>query len=254
MITKSISLINTILIFLLFTNCLCSDSESRLKGEYLKQYQEHKTYIFQTKLASCLNLISTSLQGNEGNKYLHEAIKKTKLNRDKFYEKYTIALITQCINNVNEAQLEYLLTPENVEEYDMNNQTLLNLIKLDYEITTLSLTEEENEVKKVIDEIIKENEKGKKKSGIFSFLDTNTLIKILCGCVPFILFFIYNSRKMFQTENKKELDEGTKEILEAIKEKGKKSPNYKETDKEKEDKDKEKKEEKEKKDNKEKQD
>ena len=132
----------------------------------------------------------------------------------------------------------------------MNNQTLLNLIKLDYEITTLSLTEEENEVKKVIDEIIKENEKGKKKSGIFSFLDTNTLIKILCGCVPFILFFIYNSRKMFQTENKKELDEGTKEILEAIKEKGKKSPNYKETDKDKEDKDKEE----EKKDNKEKQD
>ena len=240
MISKSVNFIYIIFLFCLINISICSESESRLKGEYLNQYQEHKTYIFQTKLASCLNLLSQSLKGEQGNKYLHKAIKETKLNRDKFYEKYTIALITQCINNINEGQLEYLLIPENVDSYDLKNQTLINLIKLDYEITTIELTPEEKEVKKVIDDILAENNKGKKKKSFLGFLEPNTLIKILCGSVPFILFFIYNSRRMIKTPEKKEIDEATKEMLEAIKERGKKSPNYKEPEKEKENKDKDK--------------
>ena len=248
MISRSINII-IFFLFAIFAVIFCSESEYKLKGEYLNQYQEHKTYIFQLKLASCMSLISHSLKGPEGNKYLHQAIKKTKLNRDKFYEKYNIALITQCINNVNEGQLEYLLVPENVDAYNVTtNSTLLNLVKLEYEITTLDFTPEEREVKKVIDEIIEENEaKKKKKKSLLGFLDYNTLIKILCGSVPLLIFFIYNSRKMFQKPEKKELDEGTKELLEAIKARGKNSPNYKET---KEDKEKEKEKEKEEKDNK----
>ena len=254
MISKSINIISIIFLFLLFNITFCGESESRLKGEYLNQYQEHKTYIFQIKLTSCINLITQSLKGPEGNKYLHKASKETKLNRDKFYEKYIIALITQCINNVNDGQIDYLLIPENVDKYDLTNDTLTNLIKLDYEITTLEFTPEEKEVKKVIDEIMEENDKGKKKKSIFGFLEPNTLIKILCGSIPFIIFFIYNSRRMIQNPEKKELDDGTKELLEAIKERGKKSPNYKEPDEKKEekDKDKDKKEIKENKDNKEK--
>ena len=256
MISKSINIISIIFLFLLFNITFCGESESRLKGEYLNQYQEHKTYIFQIKLTSCINLITQSLKGPEGNKYLHKASKETKLNRDKFYEKYIIALITQCINNVNDGQIDYLLIPENVDKYDLTNDTLTNLIKLDYEITTLEFTPEEKEVKKVIDEIMEENDKGKKKKSIFGFLEPNTLIKILCGTIPFVIFFIYNSRRMIQNPEKKELDDGTKELLEAIKERGKKSPNYKEPDKKKEekDKDKDKKEIKENKDNKEKTD
>ena len=169
MISKSINIISIIFLFLLFNITFCGESESRLKGEYLNQYQEHKTYIFQIKLTSCINLITQSLKGPEGNKYLHKASKETKLNRDKFYEKYIIALITQCINNVNDGQIDYLLIPENVDKYDLTNDTLTNLIKLDYEITTLELTPEEKEVKKVIDEIMEENDKGKKKKSIFFF-------------------------------------------------------------------------------------
>jgi len=232
----------------LFNNISCSESESKLKGEYLSQYQEHKTYLFQIKLTSCLNLISQSLKGQTGNKYLHAAIRKTKLNRDKFYEKYTIALITQCINNINEGQLDYLLIPENVDAFDINNQTLLNLIKLDQEITSLEFTPEEKEVKKVIDDILEENNKKKiKKKTFFGFLDSGTLMKILCCAMPLIIFFFCNSRRMFKQPEAKELDSATKEMLELIKERGKKSPNYKETSQEKEDKEKDKKDNKDKK-------
>ena len=122
------NLINIILIFFIFNLTLCSDP--KLEGEYLNQFQEHKTYEFQTKLAACLNLITHSLRGPDGNIYLHKAIKNTKLDRNQFYEKYTIALITQCINNINQGQLEFLLTGENVDAYDTKNATLLNLIKL----------------------------------------------------------------------------------------------------------------------------
>ena len=238
----------------LFNNISCSESESKLKGEYLSQYQEHLTYLFQIKLTSCLNLISQSLKGQTGNKYLHAAIRKTKLNRDKFYEKYTIALITQCINNINEGQLDYLLIPENVDAFDMNNQTLLNLIKLEQEITSLEFTSEEKEVKKVIDDILEEkvkkviddileenNKKKKKKKTFFGFLDSGTLMKILCCAMPLVIFFFCNSRRMFKQPEAKELDSATKEMLELSKERGKKSPNYKETSQEKEDKEKDKK-------------
>ena len=96
---------------------------------------------------------------------------------------------------------------------------------------------EKGREKKVIDEIMAENDKGKKKKkSIFGFLEPNTLIKILCGSIPFIIFFIYNSRRMIQNPEKKELDDGTKELLEAIKERGKKSPNYKEPEEKKEEK------------------
>ena len=237
-----------IIFLFLFNNISCSESESKLKGEYLSQYQEHLTYLFQIKLTSCLNLISQSLKGQTGNKYLHAAIRKTKLNRDKFYEKYTIALITQCINNINEGQLDYLLIPENVDAFDMNNQTLLNLIKLDQEITSLEFTPEEKEVKKVIDDILEENNKKKiKKKTFFGFLDSGTLMKILCCAMPLVIFFFCNSRRMFKQPEAKELDSATKEMLELIKERGKKSPNYKETSQEKEDKDKNKKDDKDKK-------
>ena len=217
MISKLSKINNILLIFILFNLTICP--EPKLQGEYLNQYEEHKTYIFQTKLASCLNLITHSLKGPDGNIYLHRAIKKTKLDRNQFYEKYTIALITQCINNINQGQLEFLLTPENVDAYDTKNETLLNLIKLNYEITSLEFTEEENEVKKVIDEILAK----------LSFLDTNTLLKIVVGALPLIGFFFFQSRRMVQEQPKKELDDATKEMLELIKQKGKKSPNYKET-------------------------
>ena len=228
MLSKLTNLINIIVIFLIFNLAFCSDP--KLEGEYLNQFQEHKTYVFQTKLAACLNLISHSLKGPDGNIYLHKAIKNTKLDRNQFYEKYNIALITQCINNINQGQLEFLLTGENVDAYDTKNATLLNLIKLNYEITTVQLTEEENEVKKVIDEIMEKNEK-KKKNGSFLdlFLDYGTLLKIASCVIPFLLFFFFQSRRMLSPPTKKELDENTKELLDLIKQKGKKSPNYKET-------------------------
>ena len=143
-------IINIFLFLLIIKISYSSDVESKLKGEYLHQFQEHKTSIFQIKLVSCLSLISTSIRDPDGNIYLHQAIKKTKLDRDKFYDKYTIALITQCINNINEGQLEYLLIPENVDNYNLKNETLVNLLKLDYEINTLELTYEENEISKAI--------------------------------------------------------------------------------------------------------
>ena len=227
-----------ILIFILLINILiASNIESRLNPDYQLHYKEHQTSYFQFKLISCLSLISTSLKNKDGNIYLHQAIKKTKLDRDKFYDKYTIALITQCINNINDGQMNYLLIPENVDNYDINNKTLLNLIKLDYEITTLELTYEENEIKKAIDEIVTKKDKGKQDSGIL-FFSLNSVIKFICCAIPFGLFLLYNTKRMMDQDHKKEMDEGTKELIEMIKARGKNSPNYKEPKNEEENKDK----------------
>ena len=221
--------IRIFILFSLIKKSYLSKSESKLTGEYLYQFQEHKTTVFQFKLVSCLSLISSSLNSPGGNIHLYDAIKKTKLNRQKFYDKYTIALITQCINNINQGQMDYLLIPENVDNYDVQNKTLLNLLKLDYEINTLELTPEENEVSKAIEEVVKNNEKNKKekKSG-FLFFDINTIIKFVIFAIPFGLFLLYNTMRMLKKDHKKEMDEGTKELIEMKKQKGKNSPNYKE--------------------------
>ena len=222
--------INLFIIFLLIKVYYSESVESKLTGEYKYQFQEHKTSIFQMKLIACLSLISNSLKGNDGNIYLHQAIKKTKFNREKFYEKYTIALITQCINNINQGQLEYILIPENVDNYNIQNQTLINLLKLDYEINNLELTYEENEINKEIEEILEKNDKSKKKKNSSNplYFDANTIIKIISLSLPVLLFFLYNSMRMMKKDHKKEMDEGTKELLDLIKERGKNSPNYKE--------------------------
>ena len=223
-------LINIVIFLLIINISYSADAETKLSGEYLHHFQEHQTSIFQLKLVSCVSLISTSIKSEEGNIYLHRAIKKTKLNREKFYDKYTIALITQCINNINEGQMDYLLIPENVDNYNIKNETLQNLLKLDYEINTLELTYEENEISKAIEEVLEKNEKNKenkKKSN--SFFNVNTLIKFVSFAIPVGLFFLYNSMKLMQKEHKKEMDESTKELLEMIKQRGKNSPNYKET-------------------------
>ena len=232
------------LLFLFFNTFNSTESSSQLKGEYLRQYQESQSAEFQMKLVSCLNLILTSLKGPEGNKDLHKAIRETKLDRGKFYDKYIISLTTQCINNIVKGQLEYLLIPEYIDIFNATtNATLSNLTKLEHKITTLDLTSEEEEIKKFIDEIMEENEKRgqKKKKSLFSFLDYNTLLKIICGAIPFLTFFIFNYMRMMKEPEKKELNEADKEMLELIKQKGKKSPNYKEpTKEEKEEKEKDK--------------
>ena len=215
--------IASIFLFILLINILLtSNLESRLKTEFLNHYQEHKTSNFQFKLISCLSLISTSINNQEGNLYLKEAMKKTKLNREKFYDKYTIALITQCVNNINEGQLDYLLIPENVDNYNLKNKTLLNLIKLDYEITTLELTDKENEIMSAINEVVRKKE-DRKNSG-FVFFNLNRVIKFICCAVPFGFLLLYNTKKKMEIEHKK----GTKEFLEMVKSKEKNNSKSKE--------------------------
>ena len=225
------SLIKIFLFLFLTKNTHSSDAELKLRGEYLHQFQEYKHGLFQTKLMACISLIGESIKSQEGNIHLHRAIKNTKLNREKFYDKYTIALITQCVNNINEGQLEYLIIPENIENYNLNNNTLLNLLKLDYEINTLELTYEENEIKKIIDEVYKKNDvnKVKKKKSFLDFFDKTFILKCLTIAGPILFFLFHQSFKMLKKEGNKELDPATKEMLELIKARGKKSPNYKET-------------------------
>ena len=127
--------------------------------------------------------------------------------------------------------MEYLLIPENVDNYNVNNQTLQNLLKIDYEINTLELTYEENEIFKALEEVLEKNDKNKNIKKSNSIIDVNTIIKFISFAVPFGLFLLYNSMRMLKKEHKKEMDEGTKELLELIKERGKNSPHYNENTK-----------------------
>ena len=217
-----------ILLSIFFQIILTTNPKDKLSEENLHKYQEYQTSLFQIKLTSCLSLIQYSLKG-EGNAQLRKAMKSTKFKRSDFYDKYVIALITQCINNINEGQINYLLIPENLDNYNLKNKTLSNLIQLNYEIKSLELTYEENEINKHINNLVEKSNSKKPKDGL-GFLDSKNLIKILAVVGPFIILLIFNGvRNRGDTKKDFELDEGTKELLNAIKERGKNSPNYKET-------------------------
>lgn len=214
-----------------------NDNNNPNVNDFPYSTEEIKTTNFQIRVTACLSLIQSSLQSSEGNKYLIKAISKTKMDREKFYDKYTIALIYQCVNKIKQNQIEYILTPENVENHEYSNETVIDLLKLDYEIKTVELSEEEN---LLLNELNSQFTQKPKKDGD-SFWSGN-MKKILFFVIPMIALFLFNNyRNLNRTPEKKKNDPATEELVNAIKARGKKSPNYKETvdDKEK-DKEKEK--------------
>lgn len=194
------------LVLILFLLISCNDLN--LTKENKKKLEEYEKSFYRLKLVSCLNLIQKAVvSNNNGNIDLIVAMRNTKLDKDKFYDKYILALTNNCIKKITKGQLEYLLIPENIENYDISNKTNENLIKLDYEIKTVEYTDEEKKISLELTKRLEENiakreqlkNKNSKKNKAEENKDNkginwNFIIKVLAAIVPIIIFTLFNQQ------------------------------------------------------------
>jgi hypothetical protein len=196
-----------------------NDELSKNVKYYLYNYEKS---LHQTKMVACMNLVEYSVANNK-NKNLYDAIKITNFNKEKFYYKFLIGMITKCINNINDNLIDYLISPENLNNYDLNNKTLSDLIEIKGDFNTITLTEEEELIYDEIQDNLKETEENKKDvlgSGL------SKLIKVVIIFLIIIISIL--GTQFFMNRKKPEIDDATKEMIEMIKQRGKKSPKYNE--------------------------
>jgi len=213
----------TIFIFLLLIFIIKSNDElpKNLKY-YLYNYERS---LHQTKIVACMNLVEYSLVNNKNND-LYNSIKFTNFDKEKFYYKFLMGMIVKCINNINENLIDYLISPENLNNYDLNNNKTLNdLIKINTDFNSITLTEEEELIYDEIQENVKQIEENKKNYEN----DYDYVVKVVKIVFIFILIAVSLLISQYYMNRKKpELDDATKEMIEMIKQKGKKSPKYNE--------------------------
>ena len=210
----------SIIFFIMIIFVIKSNDElSKNVKYYLYNYEKS---LHQTKMVACMNLVEYSVANNK-NKNLYDAIKITNFNKEKFYYKFLIGMITKCINNINDNLIDYLISPENLNNYDLNNKTLSDLIEIKGDFNTITLTEEEELIYDEIQDNLKETEENKKDvlgSGL------SKLIKVVIIFLIIIISLL--GTQFFMNRKKTEIDDATKEMIEMIKQRGKKSPKYNE--------------------------
>ena len=229
-----------ILVYLiqLFNNILCDIS---LDSEYEPYLTAYQASIHQIKMVSCLNLVEATIKQNNGYKDLLTLMETTKLDKSKLYIKYIMGMMVKCVNNIKNEQIDYLITPENADNYNLKNESITNLIKINGNlIKTTELTAEENQYYNEINKNVNKFEKNKKEKGFFE----KYIYYIAGGIILFTLLF---STTLFRgSKPQKKEDKATEEIVNLLKQRGKKAhearEKYKKEQEEKEKKEKEEKE------------
>lgn len=178
-------------------------SDIILDKELDPYYVSYETAMHEVKMISCLNLIEYALKQEEGIKDLTLTMQTTKLNKDKLYTKYILEMLEKCVKNINKEEIDYLITPENVDNYDLKKKEISSLIEIEgNKIPSLSFTYEQDDLINEINKNIEKNEKNKTEKGFIE-----KYIWYISGA--FILFtFILSSsfcKEMFPKKKKKKI-------------------------------------------------
>ena len=196
----SINILFILSLFSIFFYIKCNEDEDL--NSIIEEYQSN---ISQLKLISCLNLVHSFLAQRDGDQKLKNIIKNTKFPHDKFFTKYITLSIKKCSDNINSNQINYLLTPENTDNYNTLNSSITNLIRLNEEIKSVELTKEEEFI---YDKISKQKfdydnkPKNKKKKGFYQEYKAIIIaISIIIGSILFYLKYLKNPIKEAKKNN-----------------------------------------------------
>ena len=218
--------VNIIIIFICLIETLICDVI--LDKELDPYYVSYETAMHEVKMVSCLNLIEHALKQDGGIKDLTLTMQTTKLNKDKLYTKYIMEMLGKCIKKINKEQIDYLISPENVDNYDLKKEEISNLIQIEGDnIPSLLFTYEQDDLIKEINKNIEKTEKNKKEPGFIE-----KYIWYILGVIMLFTFILTSSFcKDMLPKKKKEKDLATEELVNFIKEKGKKAQEVREKNK-----------------------
>ena len=196
------SLIHTFIthiFFLFLVNCDYNNDElSSIINEY-------ESNISQAKLISCMNLLQSFLSQRDGDQKLKSYFKSSTFPHDKLYIKYISSTMKKCYDKINNAQISYLLTQENTDNYNTLNTSITNLIKFE-EIKNIDLTKEEqniyDKISKKFSDFSPSNKKKKKKKGFYEEYKNWIITSfIIIGSILFYFRYLKKSEPKIQKKN-----------------------------------------------------
>ena len=194
-------IILTFFSYIIFINCH--------EDEFNLIIQEYESNISQLKLISCFNLIHSFLSQRDGDQRLKKFIKSSKISHDKLFIKFLTSSIKHCSDKINSDQMNYLLTQENIDNYNTLNSSITNLIKLNKEINNADLTEEEEFIyNKISKKLFSQEIKNKKNKQIFqqSKIILFTIL-IIIGSILFYLRYVKLNKKIRKNSIEKNINE-----------------------------------------------
>ena len=192
--------INILSFFLFIAYILCNYED------LTSVINEYESNLVQLKLISCSNLVQSFLSQRDGDQKLKKLIKKSNFPHDKLYIKFITSSIKKCSDKINSNQINYLLTPENTDNYNTLNSSITNLIKFNEEINNVELTkEEENIYDKISKRIFDQENKSKKKKERGFFQKNKAMIiaiLIIIGSILLLMKYKKKQIKDIKKENK----------------------------------------------------
>ena len=162
---------------------------------------DFENIIYRTKIISCANLIKTYLSQRDGDPVLKRLIQRTNQPKNETYIKHIISSVNLCVKNINKEQMQFLLTPENIDNYNTLNNSITKLIKNKNEITNVALTNEERKIYDIINSNFQFNGEVKKKENKFLKFIINNKIglifsSLIIGVISFICFRLIFGKKI----------------------------------------------------------
>jgi hypothetical protein len=119
-------------LLIMFLNFNIFKSESTIHSDLKKDLEEIQVIKKRSKLVACMSLIRNSLA--EGNNDIKQALDNTSFDRNKSFDKIIASIISNCENNIKDAEMEKTLNAENILNPISLDSNLQRLIKFDKNI------------------------------------------------------------------------------------------------------------------------
>ncbi len=153
---NSLSTFFSILLALLTLNIISTtttENKANPDPELKKDFDEILNIKKRSKILTCLAIVRNSL--SEDNKDVHDAMKATKHDKSRSYDKILLTMLKNCEDKLSDADMEKILMPENVLTPFKYDKKLENVIKFDknvLDVDSLEFSEGEKDILKELND------------------------------------------------------------------------------------------------------
>jgi hypothetical protein len=126
--------------------------DSKLSEDLQKDLEEISLTKRRAKLAACMSIIRNSLA--EGNSDIKSTLESSNFDRSKSFDKIVLSMVNNCDEHIKPADIEYVLSPDNVLTPLVSKAELKSLIKFNKDILSVDLSEREQQIQKEMNEAL----------------------------------------------------------------------------------------------------
>lgn len=139
-------LVNPLILAICFSFFCCSEIDSQVAANI----QEIEALNFKVKATACIVLVRNSLES--GNEAFALKIKNSKHDKSNSYNYVVTAIVDKCVSQISDAQINKILTPENVQVNLKEYHNLFGIDQIPGDLNNLVYTESMKKIDLIIEE------------------------------------------------------------------------------------------------------